>query len=68
MEKVFIHWQNGDTYEGQYVNGKRTGYGVYTFSTGDIYEGEWKDNLRHGEGVLYNKKGKVISNGPWILG
>lgn len=59
-------WQNGDSYEGDYVDGKRTGYGVYTFVTGDVYKGEWKNNLRHGEGILYNKKGKVVSSGPWV--
>ena len=58
--------QNGDVYEGHYLDGFRTGYGVYTFATGDVYKGYWKDNLRHGEGILYNERGKVISNGPWI--
>lgn len=60
------YWQNGDVYEGHYLDGFRTGYGVYTFATGDVYKGYWKDNLRHGEGILYNERGKVISNGPWI--
>ncbi len=60
------YWQNGDVYEGHYLDGVRTGYGVYTFATGDVYKGYWKENLRHGEGVLYNKRGKVISNGPWV--
>ena len=59
------YWQNGDVYEGQYADGLRTGYGVYTFATGEVYQGYWKENLRHGEGILYDKKGKVISNGPW---
>lgn len=60
------YWQNGDVYKGHYLDGFRTGYGVYTFATGDVYKGNWKDNLRHGEGILYNKRGKVVSNGPWI--
>lgn len=64
--KGIYSWQNGDIYQGQYVNGKRTGYGIYTFETGEVYKGNWKDNFRHGEGTLYNKKGKVVSNGPWV--
>lgn len=27
-------YKNGDTYEGEYVKGKRQGYGVYTFLMG----------------------------------
>lgn len=64
--KGVYSWQNGEIYDGYYVNGKRNGYGEYTFLTGDVYKGYWKDNLRHGEGILYNKKGKVVSNGPWV--
>ena len=60
------YWQNGDVYEGHYLNGLRTGYGVYTFASGEIYKGYWKDNLRHGEGILYNKRGKIVSNGSWV--
>ncbi len=60
------YWKNGDIYEGHYLAGFRTGYGIYTFATGDIYKGNWKDNFRHGEGVLYNKRGKIVSSGPWI--
>jgi hypothetical protein len=60
------YWQNGDVYEGHYLDGFKTGYGVYTFVTGDVYKGYWKDNLRHGEGILFNKRGKVITDGPWI--
>lgn len=59
------YWQNGDVYRGHYIEGLRDGYGIYTFATGDVYKGYWKDNLREGEGVLYNKKGEILSEGPW---
>lgn len=42
----------GDTrYEGGYRDGKRHGYGVYTFASGDRYEGEWRDGEEHGRGT-----------------
>lgn len=31
-------------YEGNYVNGQKSGIGKMTFPNGDIYEGEWADD------------------------
>lgn len=30
-------YENGETYEGLYINGKRNGYGIYTYKNGYIY-------------------------------
>ena len=32
------------TYEGNYKDGKRNGFGKMEYPNGDIYEGEWSDN------------------------
>ena len=46
-------WSNGDRYEGDWVNGQRTGQGKYFYSDGGgVYTGEWKNNNRHGEGTM----------------
>ena len=46
-------WPNGDRYEGDWVNGQRTGQGKYFYSSGGgVYTGEWKNNNRHGEGTM----------------
>ena len=37
-------------YDGDWVNGHKTGYGVMEWKTGQKYEGEWKDDARHGKG------------------
>lgn len=53
-------YKTGDTYEGDFVEGKRQGKGVYTFKqNGDIYEGFYADNMKSGFGkiVYTNKKG-----------
>ena len=39
-----IFFANGDRYEGEWRNGKRHGYGVYTTATGIEIAGNWKDN------------------------
>eukprot|EP00736_Rhodelphis_marinus_P012841 Rmarinus@m.29637 len=45
-------FSNGDTYEGDYVEGKRHGKGKYTFKNGAVYEGDYVDNVKHGHGKL----------------
>ena len=34
-------WADGSKYEGQWRNGKASGYGRMTHANGDIYEGYW---------------------------
>ena len=46
-----VELDNGDTYDGDLVDGVRTGNGVYTWADGNRYEGEFLDNFLHGQGV-----------------
>ncbi|MEE0928223.1 MAG: hypothetical protein UIG59_03440, partial [Acutalibacteraceae bacterium] len=41
-----------DYYEGDFVDGKRSGKGKLFYKSGTIYDGEWKDNVRHGMGKM----------------
>ena len=47
-----IQLKNGDKFEGQIINGKKEGYGIFT-SKGSRYEGFYVDNKRNGYGKLY---------------
>lgn len=52
-------WQNGDFYEGNFVEGEPNGYGKNR--AGDTrYEGEFKDGKRHGQGRLTNDLGVIF--------
>ncbi len=43
----------GDRYEGQFVNNKLNGQGVFYYKeAGLVYNGSWLDNKRNGFGVL----------------
>lgn len=43
-----------ETYQGQWENNLKHGYGVQTYKHGiRRYEGQWKAGKRHGEGVLW---------------
>ena len=48
--KVIISHKNGDLYEGDCLQFKKNGYGVYIWLNGDKYEGHFKDDFRHGVG------------------
>jgi radial spoke head protein 1 len=68
---------NGDTYEGEYLNGKRQGKGIqrsyklpyslglYTFKNGrNWYEGDWNNNKKHGVGKFVYSDGSSYE-GEW---
>ena len=66
MEKWFkrrkrkYYYNDGERYEGDYVNGKREGKGIYYFKNGDKYEGDFKNGLKEGNGIYYNN-GEMIN-------
>lgn len=44
-------FNDGSTYEGEYVEGEREGFGIY-ISSSERYEGFYLKNMRHGIGML----------------
>ena len=59
---------SGDSYSGQYKNGKAYGFGTYTFADGHRYEGNYKMGIRDGAGKEYSRDGKLTINGVWENG
>jgi len=39
-----MHYKNGDMYEGEWLNDKRHGYGVFNIKDRGVYEGEWQND------------------------
>ncbi|XP_066563195.1 radial spoke head 1 homolog isoform X2 [Amia ocellicauda] len=54
---------NGDTFQGQYENGKRNGQGTYRFKSGARYTGEYYMNKKHGQGTFYYPDGSKYEGG-----
>jgi hypothetical protein len=50
-------WQDGSTYEGEFVHGKKSGKGRIVFSNLDYYDGDWADDLFHGLGDYVSEDG-----------
>ena len=67
-----IPYFNGDIYEGQVLNDKRDGWGVFYCAnkekrTNYEYEGQWRDNLREGQGKCYYYNEELYV-GEWKAG
>ncbi|KAJ3034791.1 Cadherin member 2 [Rhizophlyctis rosea] len=45
-------------YEGQWLDGKRSGHGTFQYASGARYEGDWKDNMKHGLGCYVSDNGR----------
>lgn len=61
-EKAIVY-SNGSKYEGAMLNGKKHGYGVFTFANGDSYVGEFRNDLRDGTGIYIYKSGARYDGG-----
>jgi hypothetical protein len=61
--------KNGDSYEGFFENGQKTGFGKYVWAkTGDIYEGEWLSDIIQGKGKYEWKKTGNVYEGDIVDG
>jgi serine/threonine protein kinase len=58
---------DGSSYVGQLVDGRRSGLGVLTYKDGDTQAGEWKDNVLNGLGREHLNDGPVYE-GQWSNG
>ena len=47
----------GDKYDGEWLDGLRSGSGVYEFNNGDVFQGTWERGMRNGPGVHKFKNG-----------
>jgi hypothetical protein len=55
---------NGQSYIGEFKEGKRSGHGVFYTSTNTKYVGDWKYDRRHGFGQVFLHDNPIVS-GIW---
>ena len=65
-KKIFKtkYYDNG-RFEGDFINGKKTGRGTYYFNNGDRYEGNFINGERTGKGTYYFNNGNTYK-GDWV--
>lgn len=51
--------EKGASYQGEWKDNKKNGYGVQVFPNGQKYEGQWAGGMRNGEGTLWVPVGKA---------
>lgn len=54
-----------ESYEGDWVEDKMQGFGIYNYSSGDIYEGEFNNNKHEGFGKYFFSDGSKYE-GEWL--
>ena len=58
-------WDNGDTYEGSFVNGVRQGYGEFYLASGASYFGEFLNDTCTGAGTFFSADNNTIVKGTF---
>ena len=48
-----MEYPNGGKFEGNYLNGLKSGKGTFTYNNGDKYVGDFKNNKKDGFGKFY---------------
>ena len=67
-EHQVIKYLQGDRYEGETYNNKKSGFGIYYFySNKNRYEGWWENDLENGNGSLFYHDGSLYI-GQWENG
>ena len=66
-EGTLYNENEGIIYKGDWVSGKKEGYGEYFSQTQDGYDykGYWKNGLRHGSGKYY-EDGRILYSGNFV--
>ena len=60
-----VYFENGISYEGEWLEFKRHGQGIQKFPCGIIYQGQWNQDKAHGQGILLHPNGDKYS-GQWF--
>lgn len=64
VDMTRFEYTNGDIYEGTFLSGMKSGFGIMSYADGSIYEGNWWHDLRHGVGKM-NWGDGITYNGAW---
>jgi hypothetical protein len=62
-----ISYVDGSTYQGNILNGLRSGNGVYKNPNGSTYDGSWQQGLPHGKGI-FTASNKMVYEGDFVAG
>ena len=61
-------FSNGDVYEGELVDGKMHGRGVYRYAGGNVYTGPFHNGKPHGDNAVFEYSNGDRYEGPYVNG
>lgn len=59
-----MRYRNGETYTGDFKEGKKDGFGIYKWTDGSCYEGWYVDDKKEGHGKFRSSDNKIFE-GVW---
>ena len=62
--KGIMEYENGDKYDGEWVNDIKEGNGIMKYNNGDLYVGEWANDMKIGNGIMKYENGDKY-DGEW---
>eukprot|EP00993_Chasmostoma_nieuportense_P000863 NODE_1793_length_1378_cov_37.864109_g1701_i0.p1 GENE.NODE_1793_length_1378_cov_37.864109_g1701_i0~~NODE_1793_length_1378_cov_37.864109_g1701_i0.p1 ORF type:complete len:386 (-),score=95.47 NODE_1793_length_1378_cov_37.864109_g1701_i0:176-1333(-) len=63
-QKTPYTYPSGDKYTGEWLRGRKHGFGTAEFVSGNRYEGEWDNDFKHGQGTIVFVDGTTYT-GQW---
>jgi hypothetical protein len=66
INEIFLEQSLIMLIKGDYVDGKKSGYGVYTYSDGRKYQGAWLDDKITGKGKLTYPNGDIYEGTKYL--
>jgi hypothetical protein len=65
LQGAASEWSASGLFEGEFVDGQRSGLGVLTMLNGHVFEGEWAAGRRSGLGIQWDQAGNFVGCGRW---
>jgi len=64
--RVRIAWDDGDEYIGQFVDGKKFGFGIYNYAdSSNHFSGFWDEDVKKGYGIDFCLTNNDVLRGIW---
>ena len=65
-----LYWAaSKNQFDGEWIKGKKNGYGTRTYGDKSVYTGMWVEDKRHGEGkfIMVTNDGLFEYEGEWAM-
>lgn len=61
-----MNFNDGSSYQGQWMNDKKNGHGIFYFFSGNVYQGYFVNNKKEGYGEFFYAESQDYYKGYWM--